>query len=43
MARSDVVVCEAAKIFYGCFASYTTSVTCGDSFSSRRSLYYVPI
>ena len=36
--EADVVVSRSDKLkYYGCFAAYTTSVTCGDSFSSRRS------
>ena len=38
-SEADVVVCGAAlRCSNGCCAPYTTSVTFGDSFSSRRSL-----
>ena len=34
-----MVVPQSGSLYlYGCFTACTTSVTCGDSFSSRRSL-----
>jgi len=36
--RAGCGVAAKGGVIYGCYAAYTTSVTFGDSFSSRRSL-----